>query len=197
MENGKWVETDPLSVHKTFDFPGIGPKEVYLLYHEELEPFHKHHPEIKDMKFWMTFSQNYLNHLKVIQNIGLDSIKPIKFNGVDIVPIQFLKALLPDPGSLGVTTKGKACIGNLIEGIKDGKPKKYFIYNICDHEECYRDVGSQAVSYTTGVPTMVGALMMFQGHWKETGCFNPEQLNPTPFMDVIGKYGLPWTEVIL
>lgn len=197
MENGKWVETDPLSVHKTFDFPEIGPKEVYLLYHEELEPFHRHHPEIKDMKFWMTFSQNYLNHLKVIQNIGLDSIKPIKFNGVDIVPIQFLKALLPDPGSLGIRTKGKTCIGNLIEGVKNGKPKKYFIYNICDHEDCYKDVGSQAISYTTGVPTMVGALMMFKGHWKEKGCFNPEQLNPTPFMEVIGKYGLPWTEVTL
>ncbi len=195
LENGQWKETDPLSVHKTFDFPGIGPKEVYMLYHEELEPFHKHHPEIKNIRFWMTFSQNYLNHLKVLENVGMTSIKPVKHNGVDIIPIQFLKSLLPDPGSLGVRTKGKTCIGLWIEGVKNNKPKKYHIYNICDHEDCFKDVGSQAISYTTGVPTMVGALMMLQGKWKGVGCFNPEQLNPTPFMEVIGRYGLPWTEV--
>jgi len=197
-ENGGWVETDPMSVSKMFDFPaGIGEKKIYLLYHEELESLVKHIPSIKRARFWMTFSDNYLKHLEVLQNVGMTRIDPVKFEGHDIIPLQFLKALLPDPASLGPTTRGKTCIGCLIKGVKEGKEKTYYVYNVCDHEECYREVKSQAISYTTGVPAMIGAMLMAKKIWQGKGVFNMEQLNPDPFMDALNKYGLPWTETFI
>lgn len=197
-ENGAWQETPPLSVHRNFDFPeGIGPKEMYLMYHEEMESLSKHLPEIKRMRFWMTFSEQYLTHLRVLENVGLTRIDPIVYQGQEIVPLQFLKAVLPDPGSLGESTKGLTCIGCVVDGEKDGKRKHYYIYNICDHEQCYREVNSQAVSYTTGVPAMIGAMMMLTGKWSGAGVFNVEQFDPDPFMDELNRRGLPWTEVQL
>ena len=190
---GKWAETDPLSVKRSFKFPdGIGPMNIYLLYHEELESIAKHFPKLKRARFWMTFSENYLNHLRVLENVGMTRIDPVRFQGQDIVPIQFLKALLPDPASLGPLTKGRTCIGVLAKGRKDGKPKTRFVYNICDHEACYKEVKSQAISYTTGVPAAVGAELMLKGLWKGKGVYNMEQFDPDPFMDVIGPRGLPW-----
>jgi saccharopine dehydrogenase (NAD+, L-lysine-forming) len=194
-ENGKWIETDPLAVHKSFDFPRIGPREMYLMYHEELESLVKHIPGIKRLRFWMTFSEAYLTHLRVLENVGMTRIDPVNFQGQEIVPLQFLKALLPDPASLGTNYTGKTNIGCMIEGIKDGKPRKYYIYNVCDHAECYREVKSQAISYTTGVPAMLGAKLMLTGVWQNPGVFCLEQLDPDPFMAEIGGYGLPWTEV--
>ncbi len=197
FDNGSWVETDPLSVRKSFDFPeGIGPMNIYLMYHEELESIVKHF-KIDKARFWMTFSDNYLNHLKVLQNVGMTRIDPVKYNGVDIVPLQFLKALLPDPASLGPLTTGRTCIGCLIKGTKDGKPKQYYIYNICDHKSCYEEVQSQAISYTTGVPAMIGAMMMLTNKWRGKGVFNMEQFDPEPFMEKLNIHGLPWKEVIL
>jgi saccharopine dehydrogenase (NAD+, L-lysine-forming) len=194
-QDGKWVETEPLSVKKTFDFPGgIGPKDMYLMYHEEMESLVKHVPSVRRMRFWMTFGQSYLTHLRVLENVGMTRIDPVEFQGQKIVPLQFLKALLPDPGSLGPRTKGKTCIGCWIEGVKNGKPRRYYIYNICDHQECFREVGAQAISYTTGVPAMIGAKMMLTGKWRGKGVFNVEQLDPKPFMDELGQYGLPWEE---
>mgnify|MGYP000547996722 CR=1 FL=1 len=194
-ENGAWQETDPLSVRHVFDFPeGIGEMPMYLMYHEELESLTKHLPEIKRARFWMTFSDNYLKHLEVLENVGMTRIDPVQFNGQEIVPLQFLKALLPDPSSLGPLTKGKTCIGCLIRGEKDGKAKQYYIYNISDHEACYAEVQSQAISYTTGVPAMIGAKMMLEGHWMQPGVWNVEQLDPDPFMADLNKYGLPWVE---
>jgi len=193
-ENGQWIETEPLSVHKTFDFPEIGPREMYLMYHEEMESLAKNIPGIRRMRFWMTFSQEYLTHLRVLENVGMTRIDPVSFHGCEIVPLQFLKALLPEPSSLGADYRGKTCIGCMIEGIKDGKPRKYYVYNICDHAEAYREVRAQAVSYTTGVPAMIGAMMMLTGTWKGEGVFNVEELDPDPFMDRLGRYGLPWTE---
>jgi saccharopine dehydrogenase (NAD+, L-lysine forming) len=193
-ENGKWIETDPLAVHKTFDFPRIGPREMYLMYHEELESLVRFIPGIKRLRFWMTFSDTYLTHLRVLENVGMTRIDPVNFQGQDIVPLQFLKALLPDPASLGTNYTGKTNIGCMIEGIKDGKPRQYYIYNVCDHAECYREVKSQAISYTTGVPAMLGAKLMLTGVWKQPGVFCLEQLDPDPFMAEIGGYGLPWTE---
>lgn len=196
-KNGEWIETPPLSESKTYDFPeGIGNKKIYLMYHEELESLVKHIPEIKEARFWMTFSDSYLTHLEVLQNVGMTSIKPINYNGQEIVPLQFLKAVLPDPGSLGKTTKGKTCIGCLAKGKKDEKDKTVYIYNICDHEKCYEEVESQAVSYTTGVPAMIGAKMILEGKWKGAGVFNMEQMDPDPFMEDLNKYGLPWKYVI-
>jgi len=189
-----WVETDPLSVKRSYDFPeGIGPMNIYLLYHEELESIARHFPKLKRARFWMTFSENYLNHLRVLQNVGMTRIDPVRFQGSDIVPIQFLKALLPDPASLGPLTKGRTCIGVLAQGTKNGKPKLAFVYNICDHEASYREVKSQAISYTTGVPAAVGAELMLTGKWRGTGVFNMEQFDPDPFMATIGPRGLPWT----
>lgn len=194
-ENGSWQETDPLSVRHVFDFPeGIGEMPMYLMYHEELESLTTHLPEIKRARFWMTFSDNYLKHLEVLENVGMTRIDPVEFNGQQIVPLQFLKALLPDPSSLGPLTKGKTCIGCLIRGEKDGKPKQYYIYNISDHEACYAEVQSQAISYTTGVPAMIGAKMMLEGHWMQPGVWNVEQMDPDPFMADLNKYGLPWVE---
>ena len=197
FEAGRWIETDPLSVHKTFDFPEIGPREMYLMYHEELESLVTHIPRIKRIRFWMTFGQEYLTHLRVLQNVGMTRIDPVRFQGCDIVPLQFLKALLPEPSSLGENYRGKTNIGCMIEGIKDGKPRKYYIYNVCDHAEAYREVRAQAISYTTGVPTMIGAMMVLTGRWKGKGVFNVEQFDPTPFMEQLGQHGLPWTEKFL
>ncbi|MCA1753609.1 MAG: saccharopine dehydrogenase family protein [Spirochaeta sp.] len=197
-EAGAWKETNPLSVAKEFDFPeGIGPKKIYLMYHEELESLVHHMPEIKKARFWMTFSDNYLKHLEVLQNVGMTRIDPVLFEGKEIVPLQFLKALLPDPSSLGPLTKGRTCIGCVVNGSKDGKPKRYYVYNICNHEEAYREVKSQAISYTTGVPAMIGAKMMLEGTWRGKGVFNMEQFDPDPFMQALNQHGLPWNETFL
>lgn len=194
-QDGQWLETEPLSQSYTYNFPeGIGPKKIYLMYHEELESLVKHFPEIKRGRFWMTFSDQYLTHLRVLENIGMTRIDPINYQGMEIVPLQFLKAVLPDPGSLGPLTKGRTCIGCLIRGMKDGKRKSYYIYNICDHQKCYEEVGSQAVSYTTGVPAMIGAMMMLNGSWRGQGVFNMEQFDPEPFMEKLNIHGLPWVE---
>ena len=197
-EGGEWKETEPLSVKKSFDFPdGIGPKNIYLMYHEELESIVKFFPSIKRARFWMTFSDNYLKHLEVLQNIGMTSIDPVMFEGKEIVPLQFLKALLPDPASLGPLTKGKTCIGCVAKGVKDGKEKTVYVYNICSHEKCYEEVKSQAISYTTGVPAMIGAKMMLTGKWRGEGVFNMEQFDPDPFMDALNQHGLPWNVTTL
>ncbi|WP_237059263.1 saccharopine dehydrogenase family protein [Microbulbifer sediminum] len=197
-ENGEWITTKPLEEKREFDFPaGIGEKDIYLLYHEELESLSKHFPEIERARFWMTFGASYLKHLEVLQNVGMTSIEPVKFQGQEIVPIQFLKALLPDPASLGPLTKGKTCIGNIVHGTKDGEDKVYYVYNICDHQECYKEVKSQAISYTTGVPAMIGAKMMLEGKWMKPGVWNLEQLDPDPFMHDLNQYGLPWQETWL
>ncbi len=193
-ENGEWKETDPLTVHKIFDFPSIGPRKAYLMYHEELESLVKNLPEMKRIRFWMTFSDSYLHHLKVLQNVGMTRIDPVEFGGNKIVPLKFLKAVLPNPASLGAHYKGKTCIGCLIEGIKDGQNKKIYIYNISDHEVCYKEVKAQAVSYTTGVPAMIGAMLMVTNVWQAKGVFNLEEFNPTPFMEKLNFYGLPWIE---
>lgn len=193
-ENGEWIETEPLSEKKVYDLPQIGPKDIYLLYHEELESLAENMPGLKKIRFWMTFSQNYLNHLKVLENVGMTSIEPIEFEGQKIAPLQFLKAVLPDPASLGPRTKGKTNIGCIFQGTKDGQPKTYYVYNVCDHEECYREVGSQAISYTTGVPAMIGAMMVLKGLWKKPGVYNVEEFDPDPFMEELNKQGLPWVE---
>jgi len=193
-ENGQWIETAPLSIHKPFDFPQVGVREMYLMYHEEMESLAKNIPGIKRMRFWMTFGQEYLTHLRVLQNVGMTRIDPVKYQGIDIVPLQFLKALLPEPSSLAAGYTGKTCIGCMIEGLKNKKPVKYFIYNVCDHAECFREIKAQAISYTTGVPTMIGAMMMLTGKWKTAGVFNVEEFDPDPFMDALNRYGLPWTE---
>ncbi len=192
-EKGKWEKTEPLSVHRPFVMPEeLGELEIYLMYHEELESLAKHIPGLRRARFWMSFSDNYLKHLEVLQNVGMTRIDPLEFEGHQIVPLQFLKALLPDPASLGPKTKGKTCIGCQVTGIKDGEPKTYFIYNICDHEECYREVKAQAISYTTGVPAMIGAKQILTGTWRDKGVFNMEQLDPDPFMEDLNTYGLPW-----
>ncbi|WP_058302281.1 saccharopine dehydrogenase family protein [Gorillibacterium timonense] len=193
-EDGKWIETAPLSVKQTYDFDQIGPKNIYLLYHEELESLAVNIKGLKRIRFWMTFSDNYLNHLKVLENVGMTSIEPIKFEGQEIIPLHFLKAILPDPASLGPRTKGKTNIGCIIRGVKDGKEKTYYVYNVCDHQEAYAEVGSQAISYTTGVPAMIGAMLILQGVWKKPGVYNVEEFDPDPYMDALNKHGLPWQE---
>jgi saccharopine dehydrogenase (NAD+, L-lysine-forming) len=194
-EGGQWKETEPLAVHRTFDFPEVGPKEMYLMYHEEMESLARHIPGIKRMRFWMTFSENYLTHLRVLENVGMTRIDPVLFEGRQIVPLQFLKALLPEPSSLAAGYKGKTCIGCIIEGVKDNKRKNVFIYNVCDHQDAFADTGGQAISYTTGVPTMIGAKLMATGVWQGKGVFNVEQLNPDPFMENLNVLGLPWQVV--
>ena len=194
-KNGQWIETPPLSEKRSFDFPEkIGPKDIYLMYHEELESLAINIPKVQQIRFWMTFSQQYLTHLKVLENVGMTRIDPVTYEGKEIIPLQFLKAVLPEPASLGGRTKGRTCIGCLIRGVRDEQPKNYYIYNICDHEACYEEVQSQAISYTTGVPAMIGAMMMLKGIWKGHGVFNVEELDPDPFMDELNKHGLPWTE---
>ena len=194
-EDGKWVESEPHEIHKPLNYPEIGPKESYLIYHEELESLVKHIPTIKRARFWMTFGQEYLTHLRVIQNIGMARIDEIEYNGQKIVPIQFLKAVLPDPGELGENYTGQTSIGCRIRGIKDGKELTYYIYNNCSHEASYKETGAQGVSYTTGVPATIGARMFMQGLWSEPGVFNVEQLDPDPFMEQLNKQGLPWHEL--
>ena len=194
FENGKFIETEPMSIKRVYNFPQIGEKDIYLLHHEELESLAINIPGIKKMRFWMTFSQNYLNHLKVLENVGMTSIEPIEFEGKQIVPLQFLKAVLPDPASLGPRTKGKTNIGCIFQGIKDGKKKNYYLYNVCVHEECYAEVQSQAISYTTGVPAMIGAMMLITGKWNKPGVHNIEEFDPDPFMDELNRCGLPWHE---
>jgi len=194
FENGKFVETLPLEVKKVYDFPQIGNKEMYLLYHEELESLSKNIKGIKKIRFFMTFSEKYITHLRVLENIGMTSIEPINFKGCEIIPLQFLKAILPDPSSLGPRTKGKTNIGCIIRGKKDNIDKSYYVYNVCDHEEAYKEVGSQAISYTTGVPAMIGAMLVLNNKWKKPGVYNVEELDPDPFMDALNKHGLPWHE---
>ncbi len=193
-ENGEWVETEPLEIKKVYDFPEIGQKDIYLLHHEEIESLAVNIKGVKKIRFWMTFSERYLTHLRVLENVGMTSIEPIEIEGVKIQPLQFLKAVLPDPASLGPRTKGKTNIGCIIQGIKDGKPRTYYVYNVCVHEECYAEVGSQAISYTTGVPAMIGAMMMLKGIWMKPGVYNVEEFDPDPFMEALNKYGLPWKE---
>lgn len=193
-ENGKWIETAPLSIKNEYDLPQIGKMNIYLLYHEELESLAINIKSIKKIRFWMTFSDSYLNHLKVLQNVGMTSIKPIIFNGEKIQPLQFLKAVLPDPATLGARTRGKTNIGCVIQGIKNGQYKSYYVYNVCVHEETYAEVGSQAISYTTGVPAMIGAMLIMKGEWKTPGVYNVEEFDPDPFMDALNKQGLPWHE---
>jgi len=194
-ENGEWVETDPISVRKDLDYPGVGVRASYLLFHEELESLVKHFPTIKRARFWMTFGEAYLNHLRVLEGIGMTSIKPIDYNGQQIAPLEFLKAVLPNPGSLAEGYEGLTCIGTYITGMKDGKEKTIFIYNNCDHAACNIEVGAQAVSYTTGVPAMIGASLMLEGTWMKPGVWNMEQFDPDPFMERLNKYGLPWQVV--
>lgn len=196
-EEGEWKETAPLAEKRTFDFDGIGEKDLYLLYHEELESLSQNIKGLKRIRFWMTFSEKYITHLKVLENVGMTRIEPIEFEGREIAPLQFLKAVLPDPASLGPRTKGKTNIGVILDGIKDGKRRKVHIYNICDHQQCYAEVQSQAISYTTGVPAVTGAMLMLEGLWKGDGVFNVEQLDPDPFMERIGDMGLPWQMVEL
>lgn len=194
-ENGKWVETAPHEIHKPLNYPEIGPKESYVIYHEELESLVKNFPTIKRARFWMTFGQEYLTHLRVIQNIGMASIEPVMYEGREIVPIQFLKAVLPNPGDLGANYKGKTSIGCRIKGIKNGKEKTYYIYNNSNHEDAYKETGTQAVSYTTGVPAAIGAMMYLKGLWKKPGVFNVEEFDPDPFMTELNRLGLPWVEL--
>ena len=193
-ENGKWVETEPMEIKREYDFDGVGKKDMYLLHHEELESLGLNIKGIRRIRFFMTFGQSYLTHLKCLENVGMTSIEPIDYNGMKIVPLQFLKAVLPDPASLGPRTKGKTNIGCIMNGVKDGKPVSYYVYNICDHQECYREVGSQAISYTTGVPAMIGAMLVMQGVWRKPGVYNVEEFDPDPFMDALNKWGLPWKE---
>ena len=193
-ENGHWVETKPMEIKREYVFDGVGPKDMYLLHHEEIESLAKNIPGVKRIRFFMTFGQSYLTHMKCLENVGMLSTSPILFEGKEIVPIQFLKALLPDPSSLGPRTKGKTNIGCIFQGKKDGKDKTYYLYNICDHQECFREVGSQAIAYTTGVPAMIGASMLLTGTWKGQGVFNVEEFDPDPFMAALNKWGLPWKE---
>lgn len=193
-KDGQWVETEPHEIGKMLTYPGIGPKKSYLIYHEELESLVKNFPSLKQARFWMTFGDEYLTHLRVIQNIGMAGIAPVKFKGVDIVPLEFLKAVLPDPGELGENYTGETSIGCRIRGIKDGKEKTYYVWNNCKHEDAYSETGTQGVSYTTGVPAMIGARMIMTGEWSGKGVFNVEEFNPDPFMARLKLDGLPWHE---
>lgn len=191
-ENGKWVETKPMEIKRVYNFPQVGQKDMYLLHHEEIESLAKNIKGVKRIRFFMTFGQSYLTHMNCLENVGMLSTTPINYEGKEIVPIQFLKALLPDPASLGPRTVGKTNIGCIFTGIKDGKEKKVYIYNVCDHQECYKEVESQAISYTTGVPAMIGTALVVSGVWNKTGTVNLEELDPDPYMEMLNKYGLPW-----
>ena len=191
-KEGSWIEIDPLSVSAMIDYPGVGPRKSYLIYHEEEESLVRYIWGLKQIRFWMTFSDNYIKHLEVLQNVGMTSIDPVLYNGVEIVPLQFRKALLPEPSSLAENYTGKTSIGCIFRGWKEGAKAAYMIYNVCDHAETYRELGAQAVSYTTGVPAMTGAMMMMKGIWTGKGVFNVEQLPPEPFLEEVAKQGLPW-----
>lgn len=193
-EDGEWIETEPMEIKRAYDFEGVGKKDMYLMYHEELESLVKTMPGLERIRFFMTFGESYLTHLKCLENVGMTSIEPIEFQGQSIIPLQFLQAVLPDPSSLGPRTVGKTNIGNIFTGVKDGREKTYRLFNICDHQEAYKEVGSQAVSYTTGVPAMIGAAMILQGIWEGEGVFNIEEFDPDPFMDALNEWGLPWQE---
>jgi len=193
-ENGSWVETEPMEIKRIYNFPGIGNKDIYLLHHEELESLALNIPGIKRIRFFMTFGESYLTHLKCLENVGMTSIDPIIYEGREIIPLQFLKALLPDPASLGPRTVGKTNIGCIFSGVKAGIAKTYYLYNICDHQECYKEVASQAISYTTGVPAMIGAMMVLKRLWKKPGVYNVEEFDPDPFMEKLNECGLPWHE---
>ncbi len=192
-EDGEFVTTPAMSVKQSFTCPDeVGTYNIYRMYHEELESLTKHFPTLKKAQFWMSFGESYLKHLEVLGNVGMTGIEPVNFNGTNIVPIQFLKQLLPDPSTLGPRTKGKTCIGCVVTGIKDGKEKTVYVYQVKDHQDCYQEVQSQAISYTTGVPAMIGAKMMVEGTWMKAGVWNMEQLDPDAFMDDLNRYGLPW-----
>ncbi len=191
-ENGDWVETPPMSVSHEFDFEGVGPKNMYLMYHEEIESLKTHLPEIQRIRFWMTFGDEYIKHLTVLQNVGMTRIDPVVYEGKEIIPLQFLKAVLPEPASLGETTTGNTNIGVIATGEKDGAQKTLYVKNICSHEAAYEETGNQGVSYTTGVPAMIGSALMLDGTWRGDGVFNMEQFDPDPFMDMLNKHGLPW-----
>ena len=195
-EDGAWIEVPPLSIHRPLPYPEIGDRESYLLYHEELESLVKHIPKLKRARFWMTFSQNYITHLQVLQNVGMTRIDPVEYEGTEVIPLKFLKALLPEPASLAENYTGQTSIGCHIRGLKDGKERNYYVYNNCHHAEAYQEVGSQAIAYTTGVPAVIGALMVVNGHWKKPGVYNVEQFDPDPFMKLLGPLGLPWHEVM-
>lgn len=193
-EKGQWIETEPMEIKRTYRFPEIGEKDMYLLHHEELESLAIHIKGIQRIRFFMTFGQSYLTHLKCLQNVGMTSIEPIEFEGKQIVPLQFLKEVLPDPATLGARTKGKTNIGCIFQGVKNNEKKYYYLYNVCDHEACYAEVGSQAISYTTGVPAMIGAMLIMTGKWKMPGVHNIEEFDPDPFMNALNQWGLPWQE---
>lgn len=193
-ENGSWVETRPMEIKREYNFAEVGKKDMYLLHHEELESLGINIKGIRRIRFFMTFGQSYLTHLKCLENVGMTSIEPIEYEGRQIVPLQFLKAVLPDPASLGPRTVGKTNIGCIFQGVKDGKEKTYYVYNVCDHQACYREVGSQAISYTTGVPAMIGAMLVMNGTWNRPGVWNMEEFDPDPFMAALNQWGLPWTE---
>ncbi|EAH6026078.1 saccharopine dehydrogenase family protein [Campylobacter upsaliensis] len=192
FENGQWIEIEPMAIKMEWDYPEVGVKDSYLLYHEELESLVKNIPSLKRIRFFMTFGQSYLTHMKCLENVGMLGIKPVKHKGVEIVPIEFLKTLLPDPASLGERTKGYTNIGCVIRGVKDGKDKQVYIYNVCNHEECFKETLSQAVSYTTGVPAMIGAKLVARGIWSGVGVKNMEEFDAKPFMDELNSQGLPW-----
>ena len=191
-ENGHWVETEPMAIKREYDFPQVGQKDMYLLHHEEIEALARNIPGVKRIRFFMTFGQSYLTHMKCLENVGMLSTTPIDFNGQEIVPIQFLKALLPDPASLGPRTVGKTNIGCIFKGVKDGKEKTIYIYNVCDHQECYKELGSQAISYTTGVPAMIGTALVISGIWNKRGTLTTDEFDPDPYMDMLTQYALPW-----
>ncbi len=195
-ENGEWIEIPPFSIRKDLNYPDVGPKASYVLYHEELESLVKHFPTIKRARFWMTFGDEYLTHLRVIQNIGMAGIEPVMHKGVEIIPLEFLKTVLPDPGGLGENYVGQTSIGCRIRGVKDGKPQTYYIWNNCHHAHAYKETRAQGVSYTTGVPAMTGAMMLLTGEWKGAGVFNVEQFNPDPFLEKLAEHGLPWNEEV-
>ncbi len=195
-KDGNWVETKPFEIKRALNYPNIGARNSYVLYHEELESLVKNFPSIKQARFWMTFGDEYLTHLRVIQNIGMSRIDPVKYKGVDVIPLEFLKAVLPNPGDLGENYTGETSIGCRIKGIKDGQEKTYYVWNNCPHQQAYEETGTQGVSYTTGVPAMLGAKMVLTGKWNGTGVFNVEEFDPDPFMAEIGKHGLPWNEEV-
>lgn len=196
-EEGEWIETDPMQIHMSWDYPEVGPKESYLLYHEEMESLVKHIKGLKRIRFFMTFGESYLMHMKALENVGMLGIEPVEHKGQKIIPIEFLKTLLPDPASLGPRTKGKTNIGIVAEGLKDGQKRKIYIYQVSDHEACYAEVKSQAVSYTTGVPAVIGAKLMLEQRWSGQGVFNMETFDPDPFMDELNVQGLPWNIIEL